>query len=116
VAFGVVPWIFLAAVNVGSLAACAFVVGLAVAPALITLFSLVAELVESAALTEGLAWVLTGLNVGYGIAAAVTGRVSDAWGTRAAFGVTIIAATLLALLALRMQQKMGKSARAALPG
>jgi MFS family permease len=116
VAFGVVPWVFLAAVNVGTLAACAFVVGLAVAPALITLFSLVAELVESTALTEGLAWVLTGLNVGYGIAAAIAGRVSDAWGTRAAFGVTIFAATTLALLALRLHAKMGKSVRAALPG
>jgi MFS family permease len=115
VAFGVVPWIFLAAVNVGTLAACAFVVGLAVAPALITLFSLVADLVESTALTEGLAWVLTGLNVGYGIAAAVAGRISDAWGTRAAFGVTIFAATSLALLALRLHAKMGKSVRAALP-
>jgi MFS family permease len=115
VAFGVVPWVFLAAVNVGTLAACAFIVGLAVAPALITLFSLVAELVESTALTEGLAWVLTGLNVGYGIAAAITGRISDAWGTRAAFGVTIFAATSLALLALRLHAKMGKSVRAALP-
>ncbi len=111
-----VPWIFLAAINVGTLAACAFVVGLAVAPALITVFGLVADLVESAALTEGLAWVLTGLNVGYGLAAALAGRISDAWGTRAAFGLTIVAATTLALLALRLHASMRKWSRAAVPG
>ena len=43
VLFGIVPWVFLAAFDVGSLAACALIVGLAVAPALITLFSLVSR-------------------------------------------------------------------------
>jgi predicted MFS family arabinose efflux permease len=106
IAFGVLPWVFLAASNVGSLAACAFITGFAVAPALITMFSVVSELVPSTALTEGLAIVLTGLNIGYGLAAAVAGRVSDAWGTRAAFGVTIAAATALAGLATVLHARL----------
>ncbi len=113
--FGVLPWVFLAAVNVGTLAACAFVVGLAIAPTLITLLGLVAQAVPSAGLTEGLTWVLTGLNIGYGIAAAVTGRLTDAWGTRAGFGVTIAAAATLAVLALRLHASMRNWERASLP-
>ncbi len=115
VVFGVVPWVFLIAWNVGSLAACTLIVGLAVAPALITLFGMVAEYVASAALTEGLAWVLTGLNVGYGIASALTGRIADIWSPRAAFGLTIAAATVLALLALRLPRTMRKLPDARLP-
>jgi MFS family permease len=115
VVFGVVPWIFLLAWNVGSLAVCALIVGLAVAPALITLFGMVAEYVASAALTEGLAWVLTGLNVGYGIASALAGRFADIWNPRAAFGLTIAAATALALLALRIPRTMRKLPDARLP-
>jgi MFS family permease len=115
VLFGLLPWLFLAAVNVGLLAACAFVVGLFVAPTLITLFGLVSEVVAGSALTEGIAWALTGLNIGYGVAAALTGRVSDSWGTRAAFGVTIGSATVLALLSLQFHASMRKWRSAPIP-
>jgi MFS family permease len=98
----VLPWAFLAAVNVGILAACTFVVGFAIAPTLITTFALTSRIVADSALTEGLSWLSTGINVGYGVAAAAVGRIDDVYGARAGFGVTIGAATILGLLALRV--------------
>ena len=102
VVFAVVPWLFLVATNIATLAACAFVVGLAIAPCLITTFALISRIVHGSALTEGLTWLATGLNVGYGIAAAVVGRIADAEGARVAFSVTIASSTILGLLGLRI--------------
>ena len=68
ITFGLLPLIFVAAVNIAALAVCVFIVGLAVAPTLITSFGLIGEIVESGALTEGLAWLTMGLNLGYAVA------------------------------------------------
>jgi MFS family permease len=100
--FAVLPPLLLAAFNVASLAVCAFVVGLGIAPTLITTFGLISRIVPIASLTEGLSWLTTGLNVGFGLSAAAVGRIADAQGARAAFSVTIGAGVLLGLLALRL--------------
>lgn len=100
VVLGVLPVLFLAATNVPVLAACAFIVGLGIAPALITAFGLIADIVPGAALTEGMAWLSTGLSIGYGIASALVGRIADAHGARVAFTVTIGSGALVAVLAL----------------
>lgn len=119
--FGVLPVIFFAATNVGVLTACAFVVGLGIAPTLITAFSLIDELVRPAALTEGLAWLSTGISIGYGAGSSVVGGIADAHGARPAFSVTVgcglAMATLAALLRMRLASRpaVGGSARAALP-
>ncbi|MBV9592454.1 MAG: MFS transporter [Actinobacteria bacterium] len=97
--FALLPPLFLAAVNVPTLAVCAVVVGLSIAPTLITSFGLVAEIVPTRSLTEGLAWLSTGLNIGYGLGAAVVGRLADDHGGRSGFGVSVSAAVLFGVLA-----------------
>lgn len=104
--FGLLPLLFLAAVNVGLLAASAFVVGLGIAPTLITAFGLVEQLVPGGSLTEGLAWVITGLSVGYGAGAALVGGIADAHGARTAFAVTIGAGLLMAGLGVVLHARL----------
>jgi hypothetical protein len=96
---GVLPALFLAAVNVGTVAVIAFVVGTAIAPTLISAFGLVEKVVPNAALTEGMSWLITGLSLGYGIASSVVGRLADAFSTRVAFSVGIGAGVLVCVLA-----------------
>lgn len=104
--FALMPLLFLVATNVALLATCSFVVGLAIAPTLITMFGLVEQLVPGTSLTEGLTWVLTGLNVGYGTGAAAVGGIADAHGARVAFGVTIVAALLTGAVAWLLHSQL----------
>ena len=108
--FGVLPLVFLLAVDVGVLAACAFVVGAGIAPTLTTAFGLVERIVPGASLTEGLAWLITGLSAGYGAGAALVGRIADAEGARTAFLVTIGAGVLMAALALAQHARLREPA------
>jgi MFS family permease len=103
---GVLPFVFLAAVNIPVLAGCALVVGLGIAPALITAFALIERIVPSPSLTEGLAWLITGLSIGYGAGAALVGRIADAHGARTAFTVTVGAGLLMGLLALVIHARL----------
>ena len=90
----------------GVLAICTFVVGLGIAPTLTTAFALIEQLVPSGSLTEGLAWLVTGISLGYGLGAAITGRVTDVYGARTAFGVAIGAGLLTALLAVLLHARL----------
>jgi MFS family permease len=120
--FAMLPLLFLAAVNIPLLAVVAFLVGLGIAPTLITSFGLIEDVVPGTALTEGMSWLTTGLSVGYGIAAALVGRIADAHGARVAFSVTIasgfavgaIALVLVARLRTPQQSSVAPSERAAL--
>ncbi len=84
----------------------AFLVGLGIAPTLITGFGMVEQLMPARGLTEGLAWTTTGLNVGYGALAAVVGGIADRHGAHNAFyvsvgaGVFVAAGTTLLLASL----------------
>lgn len=116
VLFGLLTLIFLAAVNIGVLAGCAFVAGLGIAPTLITAYGLIERLVPAASLTEGLAWLVTGLSVGYGGGAALVGRIADAQGARTAFFVTIGAGLAMTALAVILHARLsGVRVRAAEP-
>lgn len=84
VATGTLPWI---AAPI-ALTAVIFVAGLAVAPALITGFSLVEMVVPATRLTEALTWALSGLGLGLSGAAAVSGALVDIGGTYLAFLVS----------------------------
>lgn len=105
VVFALLPLVFLAATNVPVLAVCSFAVGLGVAPTLITAFGLVGRLVPSGALTEGLAWLTTGISVGYGIASASVGKLADAFGARHGFWVPIGAGLLMGMCALLLDRR-----------
>lgn len=104
--FSLLPLLFLAAVNIPVLAVLGFVVGLGIAPTLIMAFRLIEQVVPGAALTEGMAWLTTGLSVGYGVAAALVGRLADAYGARMAFTVTIGSAVVVGVLALALHAQL----------
>lgn len=89
--FAVLPLLLLAVVNVPLLVVAGFLLGLGVAPALITAFALVQAIVAPQSLTEGLTWVTAGLSVGYGAGAATVGAIADAHGARTAFLVVVVA-------------------------
>ncbi|MGI8881688.1 MAG: MFS transporter [Jatrophihabitans sp.] len=99
--------LLLVAGSVDVLYAIAVVVGLGIAPTLITGFGMVEQLMPARGLTEGLAWVTTGLNVGYGSLAAVVGAIADRHGAHNAFyvsvgaGVFVATGTTVLLLSLR---------------
>lgn len=97
---GVLPVLFLAAPNIAVLAGCAFLVGLGIAPTLITASALIAEIVDRGALTEGLSWLIAGLSLGYGAGSAVVGGIADAHGARLAFLVSVAAGLLVTVTAL----------------
>jgi MFS family permease len=104
--FASLPILFLAATNVGVLAVCSFVVGLGIAPTLITAFGLVEQVVPGGALTEGLAWVITGLSLGYGLGSALVGGIADAHGARVAFLVTVVSGLVMGVLATVLYRRL----------
>jgi MFS family permease len=90
--------------NLPALGVVMFLSGFAISPALIAAFGLVEELVPAGALTEGLTWLATGINIGLALSASVSGQVIDAVGARPAFAVTVgcgIAAVVLAVAGAR---------------
>jgi hypothetical protein len=109
VVFAALIPLLLAADTVAQLAVIAFVVGLGIAPSLITGFGLVQTLVPVAALTEGLAWLVTGLNVGYGTLAALVGGMADRHGAHDAFWLPIGAGLFVALAATALALRLRRS-------
>jgi MFS family permease len=110
VVFAVLPFALFAATNVWVLAAAAFVLGLGIAPALITMFALIQQIVPARALTEGLSWVSTGLNVGYGAGAALVGGIADRHGARTAFLVVVASSLPVGVLGLVTRVRRGAAA------
>jgi MFS family permease len=110
VGFAVLPVVLLAATSIPVLAVCAFVLGLGIAPALITMFGLVQQIVPARALTEGLSWIGTGLNVGYGAGAALVGGIADAHGAHTAFLVVIGSSVPVGVLGLLLRVRRSAAA------
>jgi MFS family permease len=104
--FAVLPVVLLAAVNVPVLVVAEFVLGIGIAPTLINAFGLATKLVAPGALTEGLAWITTGLSVGYGAGAALVGGIADQHGARAAFIVVLGASVTAGLLVLALHARL----------
>jgi predicted MFS family arabinose efflux permease len=81
------------------MAAALFVAGFAIAPSLIATMSLVEQSVPSARLTEGMAFIHTGLAAGLAPGAALSGVVVDAAGSSPAYLVSAGAGVIAALAA-----------------
>jgi MFS family permease len=79
-----------------------------IAPLLITSFGLIAEIVPSGVLTEGLAWLNTGLSVGFGVAAAAVGHIADSHGARVAFTVPIASGVLVGVFGLALYRRVAR--------
>ena len=82
------------------------VAGLFFAPTLIVAMTLVERLVPEHRLTEGMTWLLAGLNIGVAVGAAVSGQVVDGSGARAGFGVALVAGALVLLVAVWAHRRL----------
>ncbi|WP_442247015.1 MFS transporter [Stenotrophomonas riyadhensis] len=94
---------------VGSLPALAVAVlvsGLFFAPTMIVAMSLVEQRVPEARLTEGMTWLLAGLNIGVALGAALSGQSVDAGGVRSGFIVALAAGAVVLLFALLLQRAL----------
>jgi MFS family permease len=111
VTFGILPILFFAATNVPTLILCALIVGLGIAPLAITSFGLIENLVPAESLTEGLAWLITGVSVGYGAGSALVGGIADEDGARSAFSVTVVAGWTVLLFGLILHRRLRRAAR-----
>lgn len=92
--------------NIIGLAGAVLVAGLFFAPTMIVAMSLVERIVPERKLTEGMTWLLAGLNVGVAGGAAASGQVVDAWGAKAGFNVALAAGAAVLLVALWSFQRM----------
>jgi MFS family permease len=97
-----------------------FVAGATVAPTFINANSLVQVMVPNRRLTEGLAWIATGVGVGCAAGAAIAGRLIDAYGYRVAFftvltaGAGALAITVLSAKAVNRAVRAGAAERGAM--
>ncbi|MEU3983090.1 MFS transporter [Streptomyces sp. NPDC026672] len=92
------------------LAVALFVAGLSIAPTMITTMSLIEEHVPRARLTEGMTWVSTGLAVGVAVGSSVAGRVIDAAGARAGYGVPVVSGAVAVAVGLLGYRRLGRPA------
>ncbi|MGD9484112.1 MFS transporter [Streptomyces sp. TRM70308] len=79
------------------LGAVGLLVGLAVAPAMITGFTLVERLVPAGARTEAFTWLTGSVALGQAVAATSAGQLADAFGAAAGFTVPLVGTALAAL-------------------
>ncbi|MDU9390009.1 MFS transporter [Pseudomonas sp. zfem002] len=96
--------------SIGGLALAVFVAGLFFAPTMIVAMSLVERCVPPQRLTEGMTWLLAGLNVGVAMGAALAGQVVDRGGVEAGFVVALVAGGVVLLVAV-LQARPGASSR-----
>lgn len=89
----------LIASTIAGLAGAVLIAGLFFAPSMIVAMSLVEKSVPEKQLTEGMTWLLAGLNVGVALGAAVSGQLVDIDGARHGFKVALVAGAAVALLA-----------------
>lgn len=86
--------------SIPGLAASVFVAGLFFAPTMIVAMSLIERVVPERQFTEGMTWLLAGLNVGVAVGAFASGQVVDFLEASAGFGVALCGAAAVFLTAL----------------
>ncbi|MBD3826693.1 MFS transporter [Stenotrophomonas sp.] len=91
--------LLLLAGSIPALSAALLLAGAFFAPTMIVAMSLVERLVPAARLTEGMTWLLAGLNIGVAMGAAIAGQVVDGQGARAGFAVALAGGAAVLLLA-----------------
>jgi MFS family permease len=101
--------------SIPALAAAVLLAGLFFAPTMIVAMSLVERLVPAQQLTEGITWLLSGLNVGIALGAAASGRMVDGGGAAAGFGVALCAGAAVLLLALWTHGRLHRQGLATAP-
>jgi MFS family permease len=99
--------------GVAALAVAVLVAGMFFAPTMIVAMSIVERLVPAHRLTEGMTWLLAGLNVGVAMGAAGAGQIVDIAGARAGFGVAVTGAALVVITTLWVHQRLPATTGAA---
>ncbi len=110
---GLLTVVLIPAIVVGRLpvlAASTFIAGMAVAPALIAVFSLTERLVPPSQLTEGLTWVTSGMSIGFSTGTSLGGIVIDAAGTSWAFCLPVASAAVACAVAAAGQPVLRRAA------
>ena len=90
----------LAVENITGLSLMVLVAGVFFAPTMIVAMALVERIVPAFQLTEGLTWLLAGLNTGTAIGAALSGQIVDLYGVQAGFGVAVTAGGAILVLSV----------------
>lgn len=99
--------------NIAGLAGAVLVAGVFFAPSMIVAMSLVERIVPERQLTEGMTWLLAGLNVGVALGAAASGQLVDIEGARAGFNVALAAGVTVVLIAYWGYRRLREQALAA---
>ena len=102
--------------NLTALAAAVLVAGLFFAPTMIVAMSLIERQVSENQLTEGMTWLLAGLNVGVALGAAIAGQVVDSSGAQVGFYVALCAGVLVLIMALLSHLTLHKQDNLHSPG
>lgn len=98
--------------TIAELAGAVLIAGLFFAPSLIVAMSLVEKIVPERQLTEGMTWLLAGLNVGVALGAAASGHLVDSEGARFGFNLALAAGAAVALVAFWGYRRMREQALA----
>lgn len=98
--------------SIAALAVAVLAAGACFAPTMIVAMSIVERLVPAHRLTEGMTWLLAGLNVGVAIGAAAAGQRVDIGGARAGFVVAVAGAALVVLTTLWAHRRLPAQRRA----
>lgn len=106
------------AVSIPALAAAVLVAGLCFAPTMIVAMSLVERLVPEHQATEGMTWLLAGLNVGVALGAVlsgqlVEGQLGEGGGAQTGMAVAVAAGGLVLLLSLMAYRRLNGRVTAA---
>ncbi|MZE77360.1 MFS transporter [Streptomyces xinghaiensis] len=102
-------WAVDSAVAVGALG---LLVGLCIAPALVTGYTLVESIVPATARTEAFTWLTGAVALGQALAATASGRLADGFGAQAGFTVPLAGTGLALLVAVALRTRL----EPALPG
>ncbi|MGW0736220.1 MFS transporter [Streptomyces sp. NPDC002851] len=108
---------FLVVDSIATLSVAVFVAGVFFAPTMVTIMGIVEKVTPAAQLTEGMTWMIAGLQVGVALGAAASGQVVDVFGTRSGFLVALVVGalalltTLLAYRHLRSETERAEAVR-----
>ncbi|MFE0102429.1 MFS transporter [Streptomyces sp. NPDC059009] len=91
---------FLVVNSIATLSVAVFFAGVFFAPTMVTVMGIVAKVAPASQLTEGMTWMIAGLQVGVALGAAASGQVVDSFGTRAGFTVAVTVGALALLTTL----------------
>ncbi|MFW1966499.1 MFS transporter [Acinetobacter guillouiae] len=86
--------------SITMLASSVLLAGVFFAPTMIVAMALVERIVPKHRLTEGMTWLLAGLNVGVALGAAISGQMVDGYGLRSGFLVALCAGGMVLVIVL----------------